>query len=208
MEARIIKFNRHQLGLAVLAAVLSVAGTLATYLFFKYICEGIWWEMEHQSLGWKASLIGCGITGLVWFEGIRRARNGAGLYEFYESPTFMDLDWSNGGAMLVETSITQYTGVAYMLTQVFLCGPLQALKCLHLLKSRMEPTPALAARLEALLGEVQQRPKWHSISLYKTGLGELRHLISMELVEFSPRKALLQPVKQPYLHSSADADEL
>ena len=89
------------------------------------------------------------------------------------------------------------TGPAYALTQLFLCGPLQLIKCRGCLTNLIEPHAGLAQNLQRLLDSIVSKGKWHSVETYRNYYPELRQLISMELVEFSARKNLVKPVTPP-----------
>jgi hypothetical protein len=82
------------------------------------------------------------------------------------------------------------------MTQFFLCGPLQGMKWLHLLKSRVVTSPELAASMEALYQIILGKPTWHVVATYREHQWELRHLICMGLVEFSPRTGMVRPARE------------
>lgn len=197
MKELIRKHNSRQTRRALFAIIFSILGTAAAFFFFKYFAKVIAWELFDSKSKIIPLLAGIGAVALIYWEGFRRTKNGQGLDEFAESPLYLGLDWSNGGAMLVEMEVARVTGPAYALVQLFLCGPLQLLKCRAYLASRIEPHAGLAQNLQHLLDRIVQNGKWHRVETYHAEYPELRQLVSMELVDFSARKGLVKPATQP-----------
>ena len=193
MEELINRHNSRQTTLAVLAVVISLGGTCGAYVFFNFLARQIAFLVFDYKGGFLPFVITMLILAMIYWEGFRRFKAGLHQYGFEESPFFLDLDWSNGGAMFVEMEMTRITGPAYVLTQIFLGGPLHLMKARAFLANRIEPHVGLAQDLQQLLDTVRTTPKWHSIEKYREDYTGLRQLISMNLVEFSARKGLVKP---------------
>ena len=197
MEQLIRKHNSRQTRRAFIAILFSIHGTAAAFFFIKYFSQIMAWEIFDSRGKTVPLLIALGAVGLIYFEGFRRSRNGKDLDEYAESPLYLGLDWSSGGAMMVEKEVARVTAPAYVLMQIFLCGPYQLLKCRGYLASRIEPHAGLAQNLQHLLDQVVKNGKWQRVETYGDQYPELRQLVSMELVDFSSRKGLVKPATQP-----------
>ncbi len=197
MLSRITQFNQRQVLRALVAGSLSVVGTLLGFGFFYFASARIWRFFSEPVPRGACLAIALGALGLIFLEGLRRARAGKGLYDFSESPGHLGLGSSSGGAMMIEMEVTtQVTGPAYILTQIFLCGPLQWQKMHTLLTSRFPATQATAEELERLLSDLGLKRGWQSLRKFETQRASIKKLIDMELVDFSPRTEsiqLLQP---------------
>jgi hypothetical protein len=197
IEELILSHNARQKRRAILAAIFSVLGTAAAFFFFRFVCAEIAWTVFDSKAKLIPTLCAVAVVLVLYWDGFRRANSNAGLYGFDESQMFLGLDWSNAGAMLVEMELARVTGPAYVLTQLFLCGPLQLIKCKGCVASLIEPHPGLVQNLQHLLDGIVSKGKWHSVETYSNYYPELRQLISMELVEFSARKNVVKPITQP-----------
>jgi hypothetical protein len=80
------------------------------------------------------------------------------------------------------------TGPAYVLSQLFLSGPLQLMKGVSRFRSLIKPDAAFEARLVEMLEALRLKKTWHPATAYAGREKELSALISMDRVEYSPRK--------------------
>jgi hypothetical protein len=199
MLTKIIKFNRLQILRAIWAGICSVLGTLAAFGFFYMSSHQVWRFFSEPAPVPKAACLTIALLAVVllFIEGLRRARAGKGLYSFLDSPGHLGLDWSSGGAVMVEMEVaSRITGPAYILTQLFLCGPLQWQKMHDSISSIFPATEATSGELEQLLSDLEMQRGWQSLRKFDERQAVLKKLIDMELVDFSPRTKsirLIQP---------------
>jgi hypothetical protein len=81
------------------------------------------------------------------------------------------------------------TGPAYLLTQIFLVGPLQILGAYERCRNLIGPDSALEPRLRELLSRIKAKNKWEGISDYPEQEREVALLIRMGKLDFSRTKA-------------------
>lgn len=199
MNRRIANFNQRQLIRAIVAGVACVIATVFTYWFFTYVTAAIAGQITGTRSMFLARSVGLAFVALVYFAGWRAARNGAAESEFSESSFFVPFDYSNMAGYYVN----QIAGPAYLLTQAFLSAPAQLLKCQALLRSRFESTPQTEERLQGMLDRLLTKKTWHPVSTYEEDFTALRRLVSMELVDFSARKGVVQAsnsIREEYAH--------
>jgi hypothetical protein len=125
------------------------------------------------------------ITGLT---GFFRWKSGNGLYGYSDSSLFINLDPVSGGAVATDRLANRITGPAYILTQVFLVGPLQLLSAYTRFRSIIRPDRLLDARLSELLNRVRAKNKWEGIFEYPEEEREVALLIRMGKLDFSRTK--------------------
>jgi uncharacterized membrane protein len=181
-------FNRRQTLLAVLNFALGGIAAVLAFLFFRIAAGmtlqwfGVSWSSE------KPVWIAVACVVLVVILGILEHRRGGGHRDYHETDLFPGFDRSTGSGYWANARVQEVTAPAYFLSQIFLAAPLQVLRGLERLHSRLPGTRDLEERLTTLLETVNANPSWHPLRGYGDRAGEIGYLIRMEKVQFSPRK--------------------
>jgi hypothetical protein len=177
-----------------LRAIIAFASSIFAYGIAALFVGWVLWLLEGslkvQSWWWPVGVFGfwCAMTWSGW----QRWKAGLGHYGADESLGYLNLDESNAGAWEVQNKAASLTGCAYVLSQIFLAGPLQALKAGYLLRSRL-PTDALTEqRLMELLERVRAKGSWHGIENWVGSENDISALIRLGLVEFSSTKGRIR----------------
>ncbi|WP_338289613.1 hypothetical protein [Luteolibacter sp. LG18] len=184
------RFNQALAFRSLWAFFLSLAG-YAMAAGFVWLFLLLMGDTLHVQNWWLPAGI-VGFWGVVTSSGWRRWRSGLSYYGAVDALGFLDLDESHGGALLVQNRSAQVTGIAYALSQVFLSGPLQALKAVSLLRARLPEDVLTEERLKDLLEGIRAKGSWHSIDTWAGREGDVSALIRMGMVEFSSTKGRLR----------------
>ena len=88
----------------------------------------------------------------------------------------------------------EVTAPAYFLSQLFLAAPMQVMRGISRIQSRIPESPQLELGLVSLLQEVNANPSWHPLRTYTNRAEEIGYLIRMEKIQFSPRKGTVRPL--------------
>ncbi len=80
------------------------------------------------------------------------------------------------------------TGPSYMLSQIFLAGPIQLMKAIGRFRSLIPYSDTLKARIQRQLEKIETAKKWQDLSEYRDNALETLYLIRMNKVQYSPRK--------------------
>lgn len=122
--------------------------------------------------------------GLIgWF----RAKADQGLVSYHESGLMLGAP-TTGAGHHARRGINRVAGIAYILSQIFLSGPLQLLRGINRLRDLIPLSEELEEKLAATLSEIQTRNKWESPEDYPEQVREVFLLNRMELIDFSPTK--------------------
>lgn len=124
----------------------------------------------------------------VFFSGYRTWKGRGGLFGYHESALYHDLGRHTAGAWVVDSYAHRVTGPAYVLSQVFLAGPLLFFRAATLLKSLLPPDRDLEERLERTLKLIRIANRWQSLSDYPKNQLEVLYLAQMDLIYFSAFK--------------------
>lgn len=184
----ISEFNRSQVVWGVLGLAGSVVCYVLAWLFFRY---GV--TMALHAFGFStgaAPWLAFAALGGISFSGWRTWKNGAGFQTFSESALYHDLGGAadTAGAHVVDHYAGQVTGPAYVLSQVFLGGPLLLLKSIHRLRSLIPNEAGLEQKLAHLLAVLHAADKWQGLADYPGQEREIFLLNRMKKIDFSQHK--------------------
>ena len=181
-------FNRRQVVKAVVAVICSIVALVCTVAFFYWGPLIVMYNMgiENRSqYAWGGVAVGL-LTVLV--VGYRRWKVGQGHYGFEDSGLPVQLEPLSGGAFVTQIYAQRVTAPAYLIGQLFLSAPMQALKAKQLIAGRIPVEHGLEERLTLLLGDMVQVGKWQDAKVYEDRWAELRYLIHIGKVEYSQKK--------------------
>jgi hypothetical protein len=185
----IASYNRLQIlkGLFLLAA--SIVCYAIAWMFFRYGLAFVF-----HSFRLPATLVpwlSLAALGAVTYGGWRQWQRGDGFNSYLESSLFHDLG-NSGGAFLVEEQTHRVTGSAYLLSQIFLGGPLLALRALKHLRQRLPTKEGLETRLHETLSLLQIANKWQSIEDHPDRRLEILMLAQMRKIDFSTHTGIMR----------------
>ena len=187
--------RRYNIGQAFAAAgniALSLIGYVAAYAFFYF---GVNFAgdslLRDYDPNWGHAAAAGALIALT-IGGVLRARRGDGHYGYEGAGVYHDLDPVSGGAVAVDYYAHRVTAPAYVLSQLFLAGPLRFMRALQNLRNRIAPEHGLEGRLTSLLHDIRAREKWHDVRDYDERRREVAILVRMDKVEFSARKGRIK----------------
>ena len=184
------RFNRKQLLLAVISLLGAVVSYGCGWLFFRYVpgyAAGFYGQNFSPAVAaWIA------IAGLatITVSGYRNWKSGGGLHGYHESALYHNLDPVSGGSMMMDIYAHRITGPAFVLSQVFLAGPMGLLKSRTLWQSRIPHDTGLERRLEATLSMLRQINKWQPMTEHPDHHQEILLLARMWKIDFSAIKGI------------------
>lgn len=190
----IAAFNRRQALLAALNGFLGVAAAAATFVFFHLATTMISRGFGFDGPPGLALGVAAACLVFVTIFGVFEFRRGGGHCGYHESDLYPGFDLSTGSGHFANYRVQQVTAPAYLLSQVFLAAPMQLMRALERLCSRIPESADLEQRLGSLLREVNATPKWHPLRTYAARSREIAHLIRMDQVQFSPNKGMVRPL--------------
>ena len=181
------QYNQRQVIRGMIAALLSIIAYLIAFLFFKIAWALMTSSFDENVKGYDTAFaIVC--LGIVTWAGILHGRAGEGHYGFGDSGLQVRINADSGGAFFTQHYANRVTAPAYVLSQIFLAGPLQMIKCQRCFRSRIAKAPGLEPRLIALQKKVESRPKRHLLSEYPGQESDIFMLARMDRIAFSARK--------------------
>lgn len=184
----IARYNRRQITLAVLAVIGGLACYGLAWLFFRYLPPFI-----ADALGppWPQKtcvLVASACLAVITFSGWRTWKAGRGLHGYHESALYHDLGEETAGAIVVDHYAQQVTAPAYLLSQLFLAGPLLLLRARTLWASLLPATKDWETRVTHALTVLQSAARWQSITEHPSMRTEILYLAQMGQIEFSAYK--------------------
>lgn len=179
------RYNRREFWSAIGCCAASVFGYGCAYLFFRHVpefvlkCFGVRMApMGLETITWV-------ILSVVTLSGYRTWKNSGGFSSYYDSGLYHELDLSSGGAVATDFYAHRVTGTAYLLSQVFLAGPLMLLRAITHLKNRITPDESLDRALAGTLSLLEGINKWQSLSDHPGLEREILLLAKMGRIDFS-----------------------
>ena len=188
------RYNREQLLRGVLNLVFGAVILAITWLFFRVVAGvvmGGFWKQAPLSYETAATVL----MTIVFVSGaVQWARGGESYRVFKDTDFYASLDHVSAGAFMTQRHVHRITGIAYVLSQVFLGGPWQICKGYARLRSRLPNDPKLEARMREVLGWMRTSGQWETAMKYRDNAEELGALIRCGLVEFSATKMRVKAV--------------
>lgn len=184
----IADYNRAQCIRAIVAMLAGVVCCWFAWLFFRYVPAFAAGRLGYRWTPLTGNI--AAVLGLlaVAASGYRTWSLKGGLQSYHESALYHDLGGGSGGTCMVDCKLHQVTAPAYLLSQLFLAGPLQLLNARTLLASRLPSSPELEGRLASTLAVLRSANKWQAISEHPRLRTEILYLAQMGLIDFSSHK--------------------
>ena len=184
------RYNRRQTLMALLCLLGGVLCCGLTWLFFRYVPAHAAWQV---GFNWSPGTSnGVAMFGLaaVFVSGYQIWREGGGLRGYHESGFYHDLGEDTAGAVIVDHYMHRVSGLAHVLSQLFLAGPLLLLRAGTLIASRLPERGRWETRLMDTLAVLRTANKWQAITDYPERTEEILFLARMGLIDFSPAKGV------------------
>lgn len=183
------EYNRKELLLALLKAFGSLVCYAIAFAFFYWaFLLSAALTRPSQLIHW-APWFGAAVLLVITFSGYRTWRNRGGYYGYEQSGMYHRTSAGRIATVyLAGVNAHQVTGPAYLLGQLFLSGPLLALRALSHLHNRIPKEPDLEGRLQAVLERLESANKWQGEEDYPDDLREILLLARMRKIDFSAAK--------------------
>jgi len=181
-------YNRSKVIRGVLCLLGSLVCYLLAWLFFRY-GSAMALHVFGFSTDWAIGIAIAALVGVTW-SGYHTWKRGQGFQTYIESALYHNLAGAadTGGAEVVDYYARQVTGPAFVLSQIFLGGPLFALRGLRHFKQLLPNEAGLEQKLHSMLGVLRQANKWQSITEYPGQEREILMLAQMKQIDFSAHK--------------------
>ncbi|MFO1483937.1 MAG: hypothetical protein U1F71_11310 [Verrucomicrobiaceae bacterium] len=186
----IAAYNRSK----ILLGIFCVAGSLVCFalawLFFRYASALILSSFGYPT-GWAVWIAALAIVALS-VSGYLQWKRGQGFQSYVESALYHDLASAadTAGANVVDYYAHRVTGPAYVLTQIFLGGPLFLLRGIRHFQKLLPNEADLDEKLRHTLGILRRANKWQSLSDHPGHEREILMLAQMKQIDFSAHKGL------------------
>lgn len=188
MSLVIRRYNRLQFLKAVLFTVGGLVCCTLAYLFFRHLPAFVASQFGHALPDAAAGALGClGLLG-AGYSGYKAWQAGGSRFSYHESSLYHDFGEATAGAYVVDFYAHRITGPAYVISQLFMSGPLWLLRAWTLLGSRIPDTAELESRLESVLATLRVANKWQGLEEHPDSRTEILYLAQMGLIDFSAHK--------------------
>lgn len=181
-------YNRSQLLKASLYLLLAAGCFSLAWLFFhlafQLVGSSFRISVFYRNLAEVITMTG------ICFSGYMSWKRGHAFTSYVESNLFHDLGDSAGGGVAVDHYARQVTGPAYLLSQIFLGGPLFLFRAIKCLRQRLPESRELEGRLEAMLKTLLKANKWQGMNEYPGHEQEILMLAQMKQIAFSAFKGV------------------
>lgn len=184
----IAEFNRRQ----IVWGAVGLAGSMVCYVLAWVFVQ----QVATALLG-AFNLSAAHATWLSWlmvivmtFSGWRTWKSGQGFENYAESVFSPDVIRSDERmwARKIDNPGQELRGTAYVLSQIFLGGPLLMLKNLHRIRTRVPAEAGLEQKLAHLLSVLHAANKWQGLADYPGQEREVLLLHLMKKIDFSQHK--------------------
>lgn len=185
MGLMIAEFNRRQVVWGVLGLAGSVVCYVLAWLFVQQVATAL---LESFNLSaTHATWLGCLMVILMTLSGWRIWKSGQGFENYGESVFSPDLtgSYERPWARKMDNPGQGLRATAYVLSQLFLSGPLLMLKSLERLKSRIPEDAGLESKLADMLEVLRRANRWQSLADYPGREREILLLRRMKQIDFS-----------------------
>jgi hypothetical protein len=161
---------------------------LLGWLFFRY-GTALVLDSFGYSTQWAVGLAVVGLLGITW-SGYGTWKRGRGFQSYVESSLYTNLSASadTAGAAVVDYYTQRITGPAHVLSQIFLGGPLFALKGFRHFQQMLPNEAGLEQKLHATLSILRKANKWQSMTDYPGQERDILMLAQMKQIDFSAHK--------------------
>jgi len=181
-------FNRSKVILGICQVFGGILCYVVAWLFFRYASSLVLYSFgfSTQPALWIAvvAVIGVSVSGyFTW-------RRGNGFQSYVESALYHDLASAadTAGANVVDCYTRRVTGPAYVLSQIFLGGPLFVLRGIRHFQQLLPNEAGLEQKLHQMLGILRKANKWQPITEYPGQEREILMLAQMKQIDFSAHK--------------------
>jgi hypothetical protein len=181
-------YNRSQLLKASLFFLLAAGCFGLAWLFFHLAFQLVGSSFR-ISVFYRNLAEAIAMTGIC-FSGYMSWKRGHAFTSYVESNLFHDLGDSAGGGVAVDHYARQVTGPAYLLSQIFLGGPIFLFRAVKCIRQRLPENRELEGRLEAMLKTLHQANKWQGMNQYPGQEQEILMLAQMKQISFSGFKGV------------------
>jgi hypothetical protein len=179
------KYNRIELFSGVGCLIAGIIGYACAWFFFRHVPRlvmsnwGIWIAPLWLTVSTIAALL------VVTVSGYRMWRRTGGFQSYAESGFYHEFDLSSSSGALTDFYAHRVTGPAYILSQLFLAGPLMFLRGITHFRNRIPTDDGLEASLCETLAKLQQLGKWQSLADHPGAEREILMLAKMRQIDFS-----------------------
>lgn len=184
----IVAYNRLQIFKGIFLILASIICYGLAWLFFKYGLTLVFHNLA-VSVTWVPWLSLAALAAITW-GGYRQWQKGDGFNSYVESSLFHDQEGDSGGEFLVHHYAHRVTAPAYMLSQIFLGGPLLFLRGMKHLKQRLPNEAGMEVKLYHALSVLQAANKWQPITEHPDLRLEILMLAQMGKIDFSAHKGI------------------
>jgi hypothetical protein len=157
-------------------------------MFFRYVPEFMAWQFRYplpKGIGPWIGLVGVAVA---WVSGYRAWKAGGGLYSYHESSLYHNLGSDSAGGYYTSLYTHRVTAPAYILSQIFMAGPLWILRAWTLFHSRIPYSVHLESSLERTLAVLRAVNKWQGLNECPAARTEILYLAQMGHLDFSTFK--------------------
>ena len=179
------RHNRREIVAGIGCGLASAFGYGCACLFFRHVPEYVLQYFGIRLAPATCALATFVILILVTISGYRTWKQSGGFSSYHESGLYHELDLSSGGAAAVDFYAHRVTGTAYLLSQVFLAGPLMGLRAISRFRNRIPPDDTLEKALGQTLSMLKEINKWQSLTDHPGLEREILLLARMGEIDFS-----------------------
>lgn len=177
-------FNRSQVMWGVFGLAGSVVCYVLAWLFFRYGAERVLHACGFST--GVAPVLAILALACITFSGWRTWKKGEGFQSYSESAFYHD--FSGGAETAGNHRGAKMTGLAYVLSQALLAGPLLLLRSLHRIRTQIPEEAGLEQKLAHLLAVLHAANKWQGLADYPGQEREVLLLNLMKKIDFSQHK--------------------
>lgn len=184
----VARYNTFQILAGIGSAVGSLIGYGAAWLFFRYMPAFVAHGFRIQLPALAFDALAVLILIVITLSGYRQWKKRGGFYGYHESSLYHDLGEDTAGALVVDFYAHRVTGPAYMLSQLFLAGPLLGLRAATHFRNLIPAQAGLDDRLGTVLNRLRKLNKWQGLPDHPDARKEILLLAKMDLIDFSVAK--------------------
>ena len=180
--------NRRQQTKAVVSAVVGALCCALSFAFFWFAPAWVAGNFGIKLIWPWRLLLAIGGLAAACVSGYNSWKTRGGGFSYHESGLYHQLEYIGGGAFTVDRLAHRVSVPAYVLSQVFMEGPMNLLKAWELWHSLIPESAELEARLEETLGALRKANKWQNLREYPSSKKEILYLAQMGFLDYSAFK--------------------